>query len=139
MVLTVTSPFSMREVDLGEGHLLYSAPPSGPGALLSWGTVLNQVGILAVLALVFLLAFRLRREPVHPQVGVGCFFPGQSGILESMREAACQDDRGHLRTLGTSSGLQCRPLMAGIFSLFLGAFQKDAEGLVDFLASDVLA
>ena len=34
--------------------------PAGPGELLAWGAALNQVGMLAVLALVFVLAYRLR-------------------------------------------------------------------------------
>lgn len=36
------------------------ALPDGPAELLAWGAALNQVGVLAVLALVFLLAYRLR-------------------------------------------------------------------------------
>src|SRR6476620_7950843 len=36
--------------------------PSGPAALLAWAEALSQLGILAVLALVFLLAHRLRSQ-----------------------------------------------------------------------------
>src|SRR6476661_2889145 len=38
------------------------ALPSGPAVLLAWADALNQLGILAVLALVFLLAHRLRSQ-----------------------------------------------------------------------------
>jgi hypothetical protein len=34
--------------------------PAGPGELLAWGAALNQAGLLAVLTLVFVLAYRLR-------------------------------------------------------------------------------
>lgn len=34
--------------------------PVGPAELLAWGSALTQIGVLAILALVFVLAHRLR-------------------------------------------------------------------------------
>ena len=39
-----------------------SAVPAGEASMLAWSAALNQVGALAVAALIFLLAFRLRGE-----------------------------------------------------------------------------
>lgn len=51
------------------------ALPPGPGALPAWAATLNQIGFLAVLALVFLLAHRLRSENL--------FTPGSAWIVGS--------------------------------------------------------
>lgn len=47
------------------------AVPSGPAVQLAWGAALNQAGVLAVLGVVFLLAYRLRSR-VFPGRGERC-------------------------------------------------------------------
>ena len=62
----VTGHFTAMEATL-------PARPSGPGGLLAWAASLNQIGILAFLALMFLLAHRLRSEIL--------FTPGSAWIV----------------------------------------------------------
>lgn len=125
--------------------------PSGPGALLSWGTALNQVGILAVLALVFLLAFRLRGENLFTPgsawvvgaCGAVLALAGTTGqVLDSIARSRLAEMIGaNQRTPDEvyifSADFNLGPLMAGIvLVLVAGVFQfgrrlqKDTEGLV---------
>jgi hypothetical protein len=125
--------------------------PSGPAALLAWAEVLNQLGILAVLALVFLLAHRLRSEiPFTPGsdwlVGAGGVVLALAGtvgqILDSIARSRLADLIGvNGRVPGESYlfslNFNAAPLVLGIALLLVaGVFQfgrrlqKDTEGLV---------
>ncbi|WP_245199639.1 MULTISPECIES: DUF2975 domain-containing protein [Micrococcaceae] len=45
--------------------------PVGPAELLAWGSALTQIGVLAILALVFVLAHRLRSATLFTAKSVG--------------------------------------------------------------------
>ena len=125
--------------------------PSGPAALLAWAEALNQTGILAVLALIFLLAYRLRSENLFTPgsarlVGAGgavLAVAGTAGqILDGIARSRLADLIGangrvpgesYLFSLDFNAG----PLVLGIALLLVaGVFQfgrrlqKDTEGLV---------
>ena len=125
--------------------------PAGPAALLAWAEALNQTGILAVLALVFLLAYRLRSEILFTGgsdwlVGAGGIVLALAGtagqILDSIARSRLADLIGangrvpgesYLFSLDFNAG----PLVLGIALLLVaGVFQfgrrlqKDTEGLV---------
>lgn len=125
--------------------------PSGPAALLAWAEALNQTGILAVLALIFLVAYRLRSEILFTAgsawlVGAGGAVLAVAGtvgqILDSLARSRLADLIGangrvpgesYLFSLDFNVG----PLVLGIaLVLVAGVFQfgrrlqKDTEGLV---------
>jgi hypothetical protein len=125
--------------------------PSGPAALLAWAEALNQLGILAVLALVFLLAHRLRSRILFSPgsdwlVGTGgvvLALAGTAGqILDSIarsRLAELIGVNGHVpgESYLFSLDFNAAPLMLGIALLLVaGVFQfgrrlqTDTEGLV---------
>ncbi|MGN7256558.1 hypothetical protein [Arthrobacter sp. SAFR-023] len=125
--------------------------PSGPASLLGWAGALNQLGILAVLALIFLLAYRLRSEILFTRgsawlVGAGGIVLALSGtvgqILDSIARSRLADLIGaHGRVPGEyylfSVDFNVGPLVLGIALLLVaGVFefgrrlQKDTEGLV---------
>jgi hypothetical protein len=125
--------------------------PSGLAALMSWGAALNQVGILAVLVLVFLLAFRLRGENLFTTgsawivgaCGVVLAVAGTIGhVLDSIARSRLAEMIGANQptpgeTYIFSADFNVGPLMAGIVLVLVAAvfqfgrrLQKDTEGLV---------
>lgn len=125
--------------------------PSGEAALLSWAAALNQIGILTVLALVFLLAYRLRSSILFTAGSVqiigacGAVLAAASTIGQVLDQVA----RGRLAELiganqrSVEEGIifvgqfNFAALMAGlVLVLVAGVFeygrrlQKDTEGLV---------
>ncbi|PNH83695.1 hypothetical protein CXZ05_11050 [Arthrobacter sp. AFG20] len=125
--------------------------PSGPAALLAWAGALNQLGILAVLALICLLAYRLRSEILFTRgsgwlLGAGGFVLALAGtvgqILDSIARSRLADLIGvNGRPPGEyylfSFDFNVGPLVLGIALLLVaGVFefgrklQKDTEGLV---------
>ena len=125
--------------------------PSGPAALLGWAEALNQTGILAVLALIFLLAYRLRSEILFTPgsawlVGAGGTVLAVTGtvgqILDSLARSWLADligAEGHApgESYIFSLDFNVGPLVLGIaLILVAGVFQlgrrlqKDTEGLV---------
>lgn len=127
------------------------ALPSGPAALLAWAGALNQLGILAVLALIFLLAYRLRSEILFTRgsawlVGAGGTVLALAGtvgqILDSIARSRLADLIGaNVRVPGEyylfSLDFNVGPLVLGIALLLVaGVFefgrrlQRDTEGLV---------
>jgi hypothetical protein len=125
--------------------------PLGPAASLAWAAVLNQVGILAVLALVFLLAYRLqgrilftaRSAHLVGAAGVILAVSGMAGqILDGVGRSRLAEMIGaNARVPGESQVFSAEfntgPLMLGIALLLVAAvfeygrrLQKDTEGLV---------
>ena len=125
--------------------------PSGPAALLAWAEALSQLGILAVLALVFLLAHRLRSQILFTSgsdwlVGAGgvvLALAGTAGqILDSIARSRLADligANGHVpgESYLFSLDFNAAPLVLGIALLLVAAvfqfgrrLQKDTEGLV---------
>ncbi|WP_395401603.1 hypothetical protein ACHMXB_21015 [Arthrobacter sp. UC242_113] len=125
--------------------------PPGPAALLAWAGTLNQLGILAVLALIFLLAYRLRSEILFTRgsawlVGAGGFVLALAGtvgqILDSLARSRLADlvgANGHEpgEDYFFSLDFNVGPLVLGTALLLVaGVFefgrrlQKDTEGLV---------
>ncbi len=125
--------------------------PSGPAGLLAWGAALNQVGVIAMLALVFLLAYRLRRAVLFTAgsvwvvgaCGAVLALVGTSGqILEGWALSRIAEMiAANGRTAGVSSvfaaEINLGPLMIGlVLVLVAGVFeygrrlQQDTEGLV---------
>lgn len=125
--------------------------PPGEAALLAWADGLNQVGILAVLALLFLLAFRLRGENLF--TGGSVWIVGACGavlavagtvgqVIDSIaRHRLAELIGANQRTPDESiifmADFNIGPVMAGVvLVLVAGVFQfgqrlqKDAEGLV---------
>jgi len=125
--------------------------PSGPAANLAWAGVLNQVGILAILALVFLLAYRLQTRILFTPGSA--HIVGAAGVLLAVAGMAGQvlDGLGRSRLaemIGAnprirgesqifSAEFNLAPFMLGIALLLVaGVFeygrrlQKDTEGLV---------
>lgn len=127
------------------------ALPPGEAALLSWAAALNQLGILTVLALLFLLGYRLRSSILFTAASVriigacGAVLAAASIIGQILDQVA----RGRLAELigasrrSTEEGLifvghfDLAALMAGlVLVLVAGVFeygrrlQKDTEGLV---------
>lgn len=125
--------------------------PSGEAALLSWAAALDQIGILTVLALLFLLAYRLRSSILFTAGSVriigacGAVLAAASAIGQVLDQTA----RGRLAELiganqrSVDEGIifigqfNLAPLMAGlVLVLVAGVFeygrrlQKDTEGLV---------
>lgn len=125
--------------------------PPGPGALLAWAEALNQLSILAVLTLVFLLARRLRSQILFTPgsdwlvgaAGVVLALAGTAGqILDSIARSRVADLiglNGHVpaESYLFSFDFNAAPLVLGIALLLVaGVFQfgrrlqKDTEGLV---------
>jgi hypothetical protein len=125
--------------------------PDGPATLLAWGAALNQVGMLALLALVFVLAYRLHSAILFTAGSV--WIVGACGAVLAVATTVGQVLDGRARTsLAEMIGANGRepgavylistefdlwPLMVGlILVLVAGVFQygrriqKDAEGLV---------
>lgn len=126
------------------------ALPSGEAALLAWASVLYQVSVLAVAALLFLLAFRLLRENLFTPASAGIV--GASGVVLALAGTVAQAldaaARNRIADLiganqQTPDGVifafsfNLAPLVAGsVLVLVAGVFQfgrrlqKDTEGLV---------
>ncbi|MDQ0075772.1 hypothetical protein [Arthrobacter oryzae] len=127
--------------------------PSGPDELLSWVAALNQIGVLAILTLVFLLAYRLRSAVLFTAgsvwiVGVcgailalvGTVGPILDGLaLNRLAEMIAANGRtpGESYVFYFSAQFNVGPLMLGlVLVLVAGVFQygrrlqKDTEGLV---------
>lgn len=127
------------------------ALPSGPAELLVWGDALNQIGFLAVLALVFLLAHRLRSEILFTAgsarvIGV-CgavlvVFGTVGQVLDAIARSRLAELIGaNARTPGEAYGFSAdfnlAPLLLGLFLVLVaGVFQygrrlqRDTDGLV---------
>ena len=127
-----------------------SLPPT-EAALLAWAHALNHVGLLAVLALVFLLAFRLRDENLFTAgsvwvigaCGAVLAVAGTIGqVLEQaalarLAEAIGANKRAEEESIIFEGTFNFSPLLAGTVLLlvaavfqFGGRLQKDTEGLV---------
>jgi hypothetical protein len=125
--------------------------PSGPAANLAWAGLLNQVGILAILALVFLLAYRLqsrilftaRSAHIVGAAGIVLAVAGMAGqVLDGVGRSLLAEMIGaNARAPGESPAFSAQfniaPLMLGtVLLLVAGVFeygrrlQKDSEGLV---------
>jgi len=125
--------------------------PAGPAESLAWAGVLNQVGLLAVLALVFFLAYRLqgrilftaRSAHIVGAAGVVLAVAGLAGqVLDGVGRTRLAEMIGaNARAVGESqvfaAEINLAPFVVSI-GLFLiaGVFeygrrlQKDTEGLV---------
>jgi hypothetical protein len=125
--------------------------PSGPATNLAWAGALNQVGVLAILALVFLLAYRLqgrilfsaRSAHIVGAAGVVLAVAGMAGqILDGVARSRLAEMIGaNAQTPGESrifsAEFNLAPFLLGIALLLIaGVFeygrrlQKDTEGLV---------
>lgn len=125
--------------------------PSGPAELLAWAGALNQVGVLAILSLVFLLACRLRGAVLFTAgsmwvVGTCGAVLALAGTVGQVLDAAARSRivemiGANARTPGESyifsADFNIGPVMMGIvLVLVAGVFQcgrrlqKDTEGLV---------
>jgi hypothetical protein len=121
--------------------------PSGEAALLAWAGVLGQVSVLAVAALLFLLALRLRGENLYTPASA--WIVGACGVVLALAGSAGQVLDAVARTRvarliaangqsdGFAAGFNFTPLVAGVvLVLIAGVFrfgrrlQKDTEGLV---------
>ncbi|TSE15036.1 hypothetical protein B1A87_003000 [Arthrobacter sp. KBS0703] len=127
-----------------------SLPPE-PAALLAWSAALDQVGVLAILMLVFLLAYRLRSAVLFTPKSV--WIIGACGAVLALAGTVGQILNGWAltrvadmvarsgRSPGESVILEAEfttgPLMLGIVLVLVAAvfqygrrLQKDTEGLV---------
>jgi hypothetical protein len=125
--------------------------PSGPATSLAWAYGLNQVGVLAVMALLFLLAYRLqsrvlftaRSADLVGAAGAVLAVAGTVGqVLDGVGRTRLAEMIGaNARAVGEaqifSAEFNVGPLMVGIVLLLVaGVFQygrrlqKDTEGLV---------
>jgi hypothetical protein len=125
--------------------------PSGPATNLAWAGALNQIGILSILVLVFLLAYRLqgrilftaRSAHIVGAAGVVLAVAGMAGqVLDGVgRSRLAQLIGANARTAGESpvfsAEFNLAPSFLGIALLLIaGVFeygrrlQKDTEGLV---------
>jgi hypothetical protein len=125
--------------------------PSEPAALLAWSAALNQLGVLAILTLVFLLAYRLRSAVLFTAKSV--WIIGACGAVLALAGTVGQILNGWAltriadlvagsgRSPGESVILEAEfttgPLMLGIVLVLVAAvfqygrrLQKDTEGLV---------
>jgi len=125
--------------------------PQVPATLLAWSAALNQLGVLAILTLVFLLAYRLRSAVLFTAKSVGII--GACGAVLALAGTVGQVLNGWALTRvadmvagsGSSPGksmiLEAKfttaPLMLGIVLVLVAAvfqygrrLQKDTEGLV---------
>lgn len=127
------------------------ALPSAEATLLAWAGVLNLIGILAVLSLLFVLAFRLRGENLFTAGSVwiigGCgMVLALAGTLGQALDSAARhrvaqaigaNQGSAAEGIVFSANFNVGPLMAGIVLIlvaavfqFGGRLQKDTEGLV---------
>jgi hypothetical protein len=125
--------------------------PSAEATLLAWAGVLNLVGILAVLALLFVLAFRLRGENLFTAgsvwiigaCGAVLAVAGTFGqVLDSagrhrVAQAIGANQGGAGESIIFSANFNVWPIMAGTVLIlvaavfqFGGRLQRDTEGLV---------
>jgi hypothetical protein len=125
--------------------------PNAEATLLAWAGVLNLIGILAVLSLLFVLAFRLRGENLFTvgsvwiigACGVVLALAGTLGqALDSaarhrVAQAIGANQGGAGESIIFSANFNVGPLMAGFVLIlvaavfqFGGRLQKDTEGLV---------
>ncbi|WP_240721375.1 hypothetical protein [Pseudarthrobacter sp. NamE5] len=125
--------------------------PSGPALSLALAGFLNQVGILAILALVFLLAYRLQGNILFTAksahlVGAAGVVLAVSGIVGQVLDAVGRSRLAEMiganaRLSGESQVFSAEfdtaPLMLGIALLLVAAvfeygrrLQKETEGLV---------
>ncbi|MFC7849842.1 hypothetical protein ACFUTU_15340 [Arthrobacter sp. NPDC057388] len=125
--------------------------PSGPATSLAWAYGLNQVGVLAVLALLFLLAYRLqsrvlftaRSADLVGAAGVVLAVAGTVGqVLDGVGRTRLAEMIGvNARAVGESyifvAEFNIAPLAIGLVLLLVAGFfqygrrlQKDTEGLV---------
>ena len=125
--------------------------PSGPAAALAWSAGLNQVGVLAILVVLFLLAYRLRSEVLFTQRSgwivaaggavlalVGTIGQILDGIGRSrLAEMVGANERVPGESYLFSVEFNTAPLMVGVVLLLVGGvfqfggrLQKDTEGLV---------
>ncbi|MFJ7748832.1 hypothetical protein ACIQXM_02615 [Arthrobacter sp. NPDC097144] len=160
--VTLTLPLSSPQISptgLAPGTQAYyssveATVPSVPqpeAALLAWGDALSQTGTLAALALIFLLASRLRRDVLFTAgsalvigtCGTVLALAGSAGqVLDTMACTRLAEDIGANGNADTEYPLfvgtfSMAPLVAGLaLILVAGVFeygrrlQKDAEGLV---------
>lgn len=125
--------------------------PSAEAALLAWAGALNHLGLLAVLALLFLLAVRLRGENLFAagsvwivgSCGAVLAVAGSVGqVLDQiarsrLAEAIGVNARSAAEAISFTAHFNFAPataglilvLVAGVFQ-FGGRLQKDTEGLV---------
>jgi len=134
-----------------EMEAILPSVPSGEAVLLAWAGLLHQVGFIAVAALLFLLAFRLRRENLFTPASV--WIVGASGVVLAFSASAAQviDAAARSRiaelvgasqvttgeTLLFVSNFNVAPLLAGIALVLVAGFfqfgrglQEDTAGLV---------
>jgi hypothetical protein len=126
------------------------ALPSGEAVLLAWAGVLNQVSFLAVTALLFLLAFRLRGENLFTPASAGIV--GASGVVLALAgtvgqalDAAARNRIAELIGANPQTpdgvifafGFNFVPLVSGVVLVLVAAvfqfgrhLQRDIEGLV---------
>ncbi|WP_240719923.1 hypothetical protein [Pseudarthrobacter sp. NamB4] len=125
--------------------------PSGPAASLAWAGLLNQVAVLAILALSFLLAYRLQGRILFTAksahlvgaAGIVLAVAGMSGqVLDGvgrsrLAEIVGANPRGPGESQVFPAEFDTGPLMLGIALLLVAAvfeygrrLQKDTEGLV---------
>lgn len=125
--------------------------PSEPAVLLAWSAALNQIGVLAILTLVFLLAYRLRSKILFTANSV--WIIGACGAVLALAGTVGQVLNGwaltRLADMVAGSGrtpeesvileaeFTTGPLMLGIVLVLVAAvfqygrrLQKDTEGLV---------
>lgn len=127
------------------------ALPAGEAALLAWAGTLSHLSTLAVLALLFLLAFRLRGAKLFTPAsawiigacGAVLAAAGSAGqVLDQVARNRLAEALGiNMRTAGEGIGFSAHfnaapavagfvlILVAGVFQ-FGGRLQKDTEGLV---------
>jgi hypothetical protein len=125
--------------------------PYDEAAMLAWAGALNHIGLLAVLALLFLLAFRLRGENLFAagsvwivgSCGAVLAVAGSVGqVLDQiarsrLAEAIGVNARSAAEAISFTAHFNFAPvtaglvlvLVAGVFQ-FGGRLQKDTEGLV---------
>jgi hypothetical protein len=126
------------------------ALPSDEAVLLAWAGVLNQVSFLAVAALLFLLAFRLRAENLFTPASAGIV--GASGVVLALAgtvgqalDAAARNRIAELIGANQQTpdgvifafGFNFVPLVSGVVLVLVAAvfqfgrhLQRDTEGLV---------
>ncbi len=125
--------------------------PTGEATLLAWAAALSQISFLAVMALLFMLAFRLRTENLFTSasawiVGSCGVVLALAGTLAQALNAAARSQIAELigangpgsgETVGFVWDVNIAPLVAGtVLVLIAGVFQlgrrfqKDTEGLI---------
>lgn len=148
------SPAGLAAGAAGRFTAMEATIPSLPGneaALLAWGAILNQVSLLAVMALLFLLALRLIGENLFTPASV--WILGASGVVlaaagylgqlldaiarNRIAELIGANQRSAGDTVGFVAEFNSAPLLVGIvLVLIAGVFQfgrrlqKDIEGLI---------